>query len=342
MPYCLKCGKKLDENYNAEFCSECKPATIQNNAEKQNLTKKNRKPLIVGAVCICLIIAGFGAFFLFKAITQPMLYKVNLGSFIENYSLGDATRIPIKITGKTSNNKAYDETIFITNGDNDDLKLEKGEYKLIFLASPLCKNGDFYSLPESELNFKIDEEYLKNTSTGLITEDKYKLKKMDPALITDEDLDKSYEYAVKDKTYNNSDDAYLKTTKEKRDEALAALQTNQVQNESTSNKTSMPSMSEIVEKYGVPIARGEFWGVWLYASKSQSEAAAYAEKVRADGFPAGTYLTTEWANLNPEPWYCVNACTCKTEDLAKELLELCKSQGYKGGDIQYSGKYLGR
>ena len=60
-----------------------------------------------------------------------------------------------------------------------------------------------------------------------------------------------------------------------------------------------------------------FYGIWCQASKSLSEAQAYASELSRQGIQGTVFVTTEWSNLNPEMWYVVSAGTYSSREQAE-------------------------
>ena len=83
-----------------------------------------------------------------------------------------------------------------------------------------------------------------------------------------------------------------------------------------------------------------FYGIWCQADKSRSEAEKYAQQLRNAGFSlAKVFLTTDWSNLNPEPWYVVTAGIYSTQAEAEAVLNRVK-QNYPDAYVKYSGIYI--
>ncbi len=80
-----------------------------------------------------------------------------------------------------------------------------------------------------------------------------------------------------------------------------------------------------------------FYGVWISAFPSKADADALVSEVKEKGFEASSVLSTDWANLSSEPYYCVTAGKCANESLAKDLLEKVKAAGYTEAYIKESG-----
>ena len=83
-----------------------------------------------------------------------------------------------------------------------------------------------------------------------------------------------------------------------------------------------------------------FFGIWCYASKRFSDAQVYADSLNALGFYAKVYLTSEWSNLNREPWYVVSAGAYTSESAAKADL-LSVQRVCRDAYVKYSGYYQG-
>lgn len=86
---------------------------------------------------------------------------------------------------------------------------------------------------------------------------------------------------------------------------------------------------------GVPSSA--FWGIWAQASKDKSEAEAAAQRIRNDyGLDAFVVLTTDWSNLNSEPWYCVSIGSYPSQDAANAALSQART-AFSDAYIKYSG-----
>ena len=92
---------------------------------------------------------------------------------------------------------------------------------------------------------------------------------------------------------------------------------------------------------GLSGRRSEFCGVWAFASKELWEAEDFASDARSRGFSAEVFLTTDWSNLNTEPWYVVSLGCCASEDEAYGVLESAHSSVYGDAYIKWSGDYIG-
>ena len=81
-----------------------------------------------------------------------------------------------------------------------------------------------------------------------------------------------------------------------------------------------------------------FYGIWVYASKSQDDAEEYSHTVSSNGFNAYVEVTTDWNNLNTEKWYVVTAGKYASENEAQNKLDDIKAY-YPDAYVKYSGEY---
>ena len=82
-----------------------------------------------------------------------------------------------------------------------------------------------------------------------------------------------------------------------------------------------------------------FYGILTMGSKSEEDAVKAADKLKDQGFDAKVYLTTDWSNLNKDPWYVVSAGEFCSEKEATEALEHVKSAGYSTAYVKFTGDH---
>ena len=83
-----------------------------------------------------------------------------------------------------------------------------------------------------------------------------------------------------------------------------------------------------------------FYGVWCFASKEFDNADLFADSLIEKGLDAFVCLSTEWTNLNKDPWYIVSAGEYYTEEEAKEALRDIRSI-VPDAYIGWTGYYVG-
>jgi len=92
---------------------------------------------------------------------------------------------------------------------------------------------------------------------------------------------------------------------------------------------------------GLSSRRQKFCGVWAYASKDLGEALDFADDAQRRGFAAEVFLTTDWSNLNSEPWYVVSLGCTSSEAEADRVLQAAHGSGYGDAYVKWSGDYIG-
>lgn len=81
-----------------------------------------------------------------------------------------------------------------------------------------------------------------------------------------------------------------------------------------------------------------FWGIWTDASKDRAEVEAIAQRIHDQtGDKVTVVLTTDWSNLNSEPWYVISMGRWSSEADAKAALPRIQANGYPDAYVKYSG-----
>ncbi|MCR4807273.1 MAG: SPOR domain-containing protein [Lachnospiraceae bacterium] len=84
-----------------------------------------------------------------------------------------------------------------------------------------------------------------------------------------------------------------------------------------------------------------FYGVWVGSFKDREEAIGVCHKLEEAGFDESACIySVEWEKLNKEPYYCVTAGMCVSEDEAQTVLGSVKKAGYKDAYVKFTGKRL--
>ena len=69
-----------------------------------------------------------------------------------------------------------------------------------------------------------------------------------------------------------------------------------------------------------PFRNGEFVGIWIRAADNLEEAKSLANEAAAHVGAVQIFLTTNWSNLNPEPWYVLTAGIYASRSEAEMML----------------------
>lgn len=107
------------------------------------------------------------------------------------------------------------------------------------------------------------------------------------------------------------------------------------------NGDQTPAPPEDPSIYGLSSRTTPFWGVWAFASKDLGEAQGFAYDAIDRGFAAEVFLTTDWSNLNSEPWYVVSLGCVSSEGEADAVLSRAHGGAYPDAYEKYSGDYIG-
>ena len=81
-----------------------------------------------------------------------------------------------------------------------------------------------------------------------------------------------------------------------------------------------------------------FYGIWVSASKDESQMQALASELAGRGYDARVFITTDWSNLNTETWYVVTAGVYSSEEEARSALADVQANVTADAYVKYSGE----
>ena len=133
-----------------------------------------------------------------------------------------ASRLPVHVEGTDSKGEKVDEVQYATS-DGRGINLRQGNYVLSVPASPIAADGTVFSVSNTQVEVSFtakDEEGSEIDATG---RGGFELTPTDALEVTDEQINKAYEYASKDTTDGAPDaDALKAAATKRRDDAVAA------------------------------------------------------------------------------------------------------------------------
>ncbi len=132
-----------------------------------------------------------------------------------------SSRLPVHVEGTDSRGEKVDEVQYATS-DGHGINLRQGNYVLSVPASPIAADGTVFSVSNTqvEVSFTTKEEGSEIDATG---RGGFELTPVDALDVTDEQINKAYEYASKDTTDGAPDaDALKAAATKRRDDAVAA------------------------------------------------------------------------------------------------------------------------
>ncbi len=149
--------------------------------EKGSGNNGRRTKTLVAVALVLVVAAVVGALALTQhggspTSTEPESQTISLKFVTPNYDEKTDSKIPLKVTGKTSTGEKYDKTFYVSPSKSQ-LKVPTRTYELSLPASPLLASGDIYELPKPvSLDTKEADGKSTDSSNGDVPTMTFKVK----------------------------------------------------------------------------------------------------------------------------------------------------------------------
>lgn len=191
--------------------------------------KKRNRRIIIAAVAAAVVIAGIIAFVVFNTVRANyekahVPHQVVLQINAPEYGANDS-KFPILVEGADADGTVISEVCFVdVNGRG--IELIQGDYSLQIAASPLMEGAKIYRVPDTRVRVKIDSS-LESGAEYEVQDGSFAFDFAYLVDVTDDDIDKSYKYAIESGFDEATAQAYRDALRTKRDEEVAARRAEQ-------------------------------------------------------------------------------------------------------------------
>ncbi len=104
------------------------------------------------------------------------------------------------------------------------------------------------------------------------------------------------------------------------------------------NSSITDDASNVYENNNTSDSQG-FYGIWIGAWSNESSAYEQASQATAAGYDGQVFMTTDWENLNPNPYYVVTAGTYSSQSEAEAYLSGVQNNVMPDAYIKYTGNH---
>ncbi len=201
--------------------------------------RRSKKPLIIVAVVAILLIVGIGSGYYFgvyaperareaaeqEALAAEHIVRVSVSAESWDTAAG-ASRVPLRVKGREERGKNVNK-VFYVDSAGAGLELRRGTYTVTVAGSPIAADGTVYTVPDAEVEVRVDEEAAAKKDGVDATGTAVKLDPVPATDVTDEQIADAKKWAEDDKGAADAGctfdaEALATAATKRRDDAVAA------------------------------------------------------------------------------------------------------------------------
>ena len=201
--------------------------------------KRGKKPFLIAAIVAVLLVLGGGAGYYFgvyaperareaaeqEALAAEHIVRVSVAAEGWDAAAG-ATRVPLRVKGREERGEDVNKVYYV-DSTGTGIELRRGTYTVTVAGSPIAVDGTVYTVPDTEVEVKIDEETAKKEGGVDVTGGAVTLDPVPAVDVTDEQIADAKKWAEGDKGaadagYTFDADALATAATKRRDDAVAA------------------------------------------------------------------------------------------------------------------------
>ena len=201
--------------------------------------ERPKKPLIIAAIVVALLVLGGGVGYYFgvyaperareaaeqEALAAEHIVRVSVSGEGWDTAAG-ATRVPLRVKGREERGEDVNKVYYVDSAGAG-LELRRGAYTVTVAGSPIAADGTVYTVPDTEVEVRVDEEAAKKEGGVDATGDAVTLDPVPAVDVTDEQIADAKKWAEGDKSaadagYTFDADVLATAATKRRDDAVAA------------------------------------------------------------------------------------------------------------------------
>lgn len=201
--------------------------------------KRGKKPFVIAAIVAVLLVLGGGAGYYFgvyaperareaaeqEALAAEHIVRVSVAAEGWDTAAG-ATRVPLQVEGREERGEKVNKVYYV-DSTGAGLELRRGTYTVTVAGSPIAADGTVYTVPDIEVEVKVDEKDAEKKGGVDATGTAVKLDPVPATDVTDEQIADAKKWAegdegAADAGYAFDADALATAATKRRDDAVAA------------------------------------------------------------------------------------------------------------------------